>query len=172
MQKSKAVPKIVWMLALLLLLTQREALACSCVPPRGIDYDYRTATLVFMGDVISSKRSPYFDSTIGRYQPWLWGAEEVLFKVKKSWKGATPGAVIKFRTELDTCALNVSDDPPFVAEKNGGRPYKTGKTWLIYSYSRRELNRCTRTLPINFTPKQTDIEIKILDRIAIRQKKK
>jgi len=139
--------------AVVLLTT--SALACSFSPPPPPTQALAEASAVFIGRVVSVRHEPYRDDT-GKIYP-RFTIEYATMRVIKTWKGATVGEIVRFRTEIGPgpCGVSSVNSPTWVIEKNPhtGKESsaKFSREWLVYTNGNQpyELSMSSRSLPLN-----------------------
>ena len=113
-----------------LLCLEGTALACTCVPSKGVAQDVEISSAVFSGKVIEIKRH---DRTA---EPF-WQVE-VIFEVDKSWKGVDKRIVSVFTSS---------------GSASCGYGFKKGRTYLVYTggspQERLSTSICNRTKRLN-----------------------
>lgn len=145
----------------LVLLSSPQARACSCLivggpPAEQVEQALKESDDVFIARL---KRSALKPDLRDRRQV----VEDAAFEVIEVFKGSLrPGQTIRVYQVLNagSCALSSANEPPwmYAASKAGGepKPRKFSKEWLVYAngVAPFELNRCTRSSPLNIEGEQ------------------
>ena len=113
-----------------ILFLESTALACSCLPSKGVAQELEISSAVFSGKVIEIKRHDQAADPLGQV--------EVIFEVYKSWKGADKRIVSVF-TGSNSASC--------------GYGFKKGRTYLVYTggtpQGRLSTSICSRTKRLN-----------------------
>ena len=143
------------------------ALACSCIPSRGVTGDFDVATTVFLGEVISVERMPstYF---VGKSPSGAPNDLEIAtFRVQRAWKGPhRPGDRITFRSIVSGGMCGQSVGVVRSPDRAVSKPRANARIWLIYAYGKQpyELTFCSRSLPVDVPQAQQDV--RVLDSVS------
>lgn len=89
----------------------KSSLACSCAPPQSASQELKRATAVFSGRVVEIKRH--------RQSSDLFATVEVVFEVRKAWKGVNHQRVSVFTSSQSAAC---------------GYGFKEGRTYLVYAH--------------------------------------
>jgi hypothetical protein len=109
-----------------ILVGAKSSFACTCVPPQSASQELKRATAVFSGKVVEIKRHKQPSN--------LFGTVEVIFEVKKVWKGVDETRVSVFTSSQSSAC---------------GYGFKEGRTYLVYAHGSAEerlaTSICSRT---------------------------
>ena len=118
--------KLFLIACIFLLVGVKSSFACTCAPPQSASQELKRATAVFSGKVVAIKRHKQSSDLFARV--------EVVFEVKKVWKGVDEAKVSVFTSSQSSAC---------------GYSFREGRTYLVYAegdaQQRLMTSICSRT---------------------------